>query len=35
MRGPRRLSGQLIVWFSVIALVPLTIVTIATYLAVS
>ena len=33
MRGPRRLSGQLIVWFSVIALVPLAIVTIATYLA--
>ena len=33
MRGARRLSGQLIVWFSVIALVPLSIVTIATHLA--
>ena len=33
MRGVRRLSGQLIVWFSVIALVPLSIVTIATHLA--
>ena len=33
MRGPHRLSGQLLVWFSVIALIPLAIVTIATYFA--
>ena len=30
---PRRLSGQLIAWFTTIALVPLSIVTISTYLA--
>jgi serine phosphatase RsbU (regulator of sigma subunit) len=33
MIRPRRLSAQLIVWFSAIALVPLSIVTISTYLA--
>ena len=33
MIRPRRLSAQLIIWFSAIALVPLSIVTISTYLA--